>query len=63
MKNIKELYLNNLNLNITLTINKDETNSSIFDNDKQTYNFISVTNESVYFKHLIHFISIHINKI
>ena len=61
MKNIKELYLNNLNLNITLTINKDETNSSIF--DKQTYNFISVTNESVYFKHLIHFISIHINKI
>lgn len=49
-KNIKELYLNQLNSNTVLSINVDKINFSIF--DKQTSNFdpISLINESVYSK-------------
>lgn len=47
-KNIKELYLNNLNPNTTLNSNKDNINFSIFNTSISNFNPLSSINEPFY---------------
>lgn len=49
-KNIKELYLNQLNQNISLSINVDKINFDIFEKKISNYNPLNLINESVYSK-------------
>ena len=49
-KNIKELYLNQLNPNTILSINTDKINFSIFDKQSNNYNPLSLIREPVYSK-------------
>ena len=47
-KNIKELYLNQLNSNIILSINKEKINFSMFDRQTSNFNPLSLINEPIY---------------
>ena len=47
-KNIKELYLNQLNSNIILSINKERINFSMFDRQTSNFNPLSLINEPIY---------------
>ena len=49
-KNIKELYLNQLNSNKIISINTNKINFSMFDKQTSNFNPISLINESVYSK-------------
>ena len=49
-KNIKELYLNQLNSNTILSINKDKINFSMFDKQTSNYNPLTLISETVYSK-------------
>ena len=49
-KNIKEMYLNQLNSNAILSINTSKINFSIFDKQTSNYNPLTLINESVYSK-------------
>ena len=47
-KNIKEIYLNQLNSNTILSINTDKINFSIFDKQTSNFNPLTLINEPVY---------------
>ena len=47
-KNIKELYLNQLNSNIILSINKDEINFNIFEKKAFNFNLLTLINQPTY---------------
>ena len=49
-QNIKELYLNSLNSNTTLSTNQSEINFSIFDKEVNNFNPLSLINEPIYSK-------------